>query len=345
MARSLMAKCLALAAAAVALFALPSAFVPARQGAPAVSPAVAAGVAAGTMALPAWAYDMPDAQILLARVPGGKRTKELGLVVPIPEEDGLTDGQIAALFVVALVGLIAAVDLAKTLYFGINPTKFKTAKGKGSITPFMKRLIENGYWAVVRMPLNQRVRQLPVVSFYLVSRQTCHPTTAWVFEGKLAKPGPATCANRRVPWRNPNLGLIVAHWIATARGDSLELGKSMQITWQAQSQIYTSRYKIYYTLHIWCKLDHIGLRYAILYLVSVIYRWFRWPVSAWIAGKVLGTCCQMLWKLAGGRRVKWACFIMCINPFLNIKHTPRNRGGFIDIYRYLKIFIDIYRYL
>eukprot|EP00435_Cladocopium_sp_Y103_P034492 s825_g8.t3 len=145
MARSLMAKCLALAAAAVALFALPSAFVPARQGAPAVSPAVAAGVAAGSMALPAWAYDMPDAQILLARVPGGKRTKELGLVVPIPEEDGLTDGQIAALFVVALVGLIAAVDLAKTLYFGINPTKFKTAKGKGSITPFMKRLIENGY--------------------------------------------------------------------------------------------------------------------------------------------------------------------------------------------------------
>ena len=149
MARSLMAKCLALTAAAVALFALPSAFVPARQGAPAVSPAVAAGVAAGSMALPAWAYDMPDAQILLARVPGGKRTKELGLVVPIPEEDGLTDGQIAALFVVALVGLIAAVDLAKTLYFGINPTKFKTAKGKGSITPFMKRLIENGYWATV----------------------------------------------------------------------------------------------------------------------------------------------------------------------------------------------------
>ena len=143
-----MARCIAMAAAVVALFALPSAFVPARQGAPAVSPAVAAGVAAGSMALPAWAYDMADAQILLARVPGGKRTKELGLVVPIPEEDGLTDGQIAALFVVALVGLIAAVDLGKTLYYGINPTKFKTAKGKGSITPFMKRLIENGYWVM-----------------------------------------------------------------------------------------------------------------------------------------------------------------------------------------------------
>ena len=40
------------------------------------------------------------------------------------------------------------VDLGKTLYYGINPTKFKTAKGKGSITPFMKRLIENGYWVM-----------------------------------------------------------------------------------------------------------------------------------------------------------------------------------------------------
>lgn len=145
MARSLMARGVALAAAALALFALPSVFVPARQGAPAVSPAVAAGVAAGSLALPAWAYDMADAQILLARVPGGKRTKELQLVVPYPEEDGLTDGQIAALFVVALVGLVAAVDLAKTLNEGINPVKFKTGKGNGSITPFMKRLIENGY--------------------------------------------------------------------------------------------------------------------------------------------------------------------------------------------------------
>ena len=144
MARQLMARCIALAAAALAVFVLPSAFIPARSGANA-APAVAAGVAAGSMALPAWAYDMADAQILLARVPGGKRTKELGLVVPYPEEDGLTDGQIAALFVVAFVGLIAAVDLAKTLYYGINPVKFKTAKGKGNITPFMKRLIENGY--------------------------------------------------------------------------------------------------------------------------------------------------------------------------------------------------------
>ena len=78
MARSVMARCIAMAAAVVALFALPSAFVPARQGVPAVSPAVAAGVAAGSMALPAWAYDMADAQILLARVPGGKRHQGAG---------------------------------------------------------------------------------------------------------------------------------------------------------------------------------------------------------------------------------------------------------------------------
>ena len=145
MARALMARCVALVAAVLALFALPSAFIPARQGAPAVSPAVAAGVAAGSMALPAWAYDTADAQILLARIPGGKRTKELGLVVPYPEEDGLTDGQIAALFVIALVALVVAVDLGKTMNDGLNPARFKTKKGNGSITPFMKRLIENGY--------------------------------------------------------------------------------------------------------------------------------------------------------------------------------------------------------
>ena len=142
MARSPLVLCLV--AAAVMLVA-PRAFVssPKSQNAAALT----AGVAAGSMVMPAWAYDqqMMDVQLLLARVPGGKRTKELGLVVPIPEEDGLTDGQIAALFVVALVVLIAAVDLARSLYFGLQPNKFKTAKGKGSITPFMKRLIENGF--------------------------------------------------------------------------------------------------------------------------------------------------------------------------------------------------------
>ncbi|CAE7696383.1 unnamed protein product [Symbiodinium pilosum] len=143
MARKVAPLCLA-AAAAMLLIALPTAFIPspARQNAVA-----AAAVAAGTATLPAWAYDpdMTDAQILLARIPGGKRTQELGLIIPIAEEDGLTDGQVAGLFVIALVVFIAALDLAKTLYNGINPAKFKTAKGKGYISPLVKRYIENGY--------------------------------------------------------------------------------------------------------------------------------------------------------------------------------------------------------
>ena len=88
---------------------------------------------------------MTDAQILLARIPGGKRTQELGLVIPMAEEDGLTDGQVAGLFLIALVVFISAIDLAKTMYNGINPAKFKTSKGKGYISPLVKRYIENGY--------------------------------------------------------------------------------------------------------------------------------------------------------------------------------------------------------
>ena len=132
---------LCLVAAAVLLLA-PQAFVPSARRA-----ALAAGAAAGSMAVPAWAYDqqMMDAQMLLARIPGGKRTQELGLIIPMAEEDGLTDGQVAGLFVIALVVFIAALDLAKTLYNGINPAKFKTAKGKGYISPLVKRYIENGY--------------------------------------------------------------------------------------------------------------------------------------------------------------------------------------------------------
>ena len=99
------------------------------------------------MAVPAWAYDQQvmDAQMLLARIPGGKRTQELGLVIPMAEEDGLTDGQVAGLFLIALVVFISAIDLAKTMYNGINPAKFKTSKGKGYISPLVKRYIENGY--------------------------------------------------------------------------------------------------------------------------------------------------------------------------------------------------------
>ena len=136
---------LCLVAAAVLLIA-PQAFVPSPKSQTAGA-ALAAGAAAGSMAVPAWAYDQQvmDAQMLLARIPGGKRTQELGLVIPMAEEDGLTDGQVAGLFLIALVVFISAIDLAKTMYNGINPAKFKTSKGKGYIRPLVKRYIENGY--------------------------------------------------------------------------------------------------------------------------------------------------------------------------------------------------------
>ncbi|CAE7245942.1 Rad51c, partial [Symbiodinium sp. CCMP2592] len=135
---------LCLVAAAVLLIA-PQAFVPSPKSQTAGA-ALAAGAAAGSMAVPAWAYDQQvmDAQMLLARIPGGKRTQELGLVIPMAEEDGLTDGQVAGLFLIALVVFISAIDLAKTMYNGINPAKFKTSKGKGYISPLVKRYIENG---------------------------------------------------------------------------------------------------------------------------------------------------------------------------------------------------------
>eukprot|EP00411_Alexandrium_monilatum_P027106 CAMPEP_0175362906 /NCGR_PEP_ID=MMETSP0095-20121207/17313_1 /TAXON_ID=311494 /ORGANISM="Alexandrium monilatum, Strain CCMP3105" /LENGTH=94 /DNA_ID=CAMNT_0016660797 /DNA_START=47 /DNA_END=328 /DNA_ORIENTATION=- len=84
--------CLALAAVLASQFAAPDAFVPAPRSAPSSgAAAAAAGVAAaGSFAsLPAWAYgpEAVDAQLLLARIPGGKMTKEKNLVVPSPEED------------------------------------------------------------------------------------------------------------------------------------------------------------------------------------------------------------------------------------------------------------------
>eukprot|EP00420_Gonyaulax_spinifera_P027915 CAMPEP_0197892786 /NCGR_PEP_ID=MMETSP1439-20131203/31617_1 /TAXON_ID=66791 /ORGANISM="Gonyaulax spinifera, Strain CCMP409" /LENGTH=83 /DNA_ID=CAMNT_0043512993 /DNA_START=71 /DNA_END=318 /DNA_ORIENTATION=- len=83
MARS-SARCLLLGAA-LAVLALqlcaPGAFVPPPQ-AGAWAPA-AAGVAAGSLvSFPAWAYstEVVDAQLLLARIPGGKFAKEKNLV-------------------------------------------------------------------------------------------------------------------------------------------------------------------------------------------------------------------------------------------------------------------------
>merc|ERR1712014_297681 len=105
------------------------------------------GVAASSVAWPAWAYDGPvmDAQILLARVPGGKVAKDEGLVVVPPEDDGFSDAQVALLFVVVLVALVGAIDVARSLYNGLNPKAFKSGRGnKPALTPLVKRLIEYG---------------------------------------------------------------------------------------------------------------------------------------------------------------------------------------------------------
>eukprot|EP00416_Gambierdiscus_australes_P031514 CAMPEP_0171090812 /NCGR_PEP_ID=MMETSP0766_2-20121228/32078_1 /TAXON_ID=439317 /ORGANISM="Gambierdiscus australes, Strain CAWD 149" /LENGTH=104 /DNA_ID=CAMNT_0011548847 /DNA_START=57 /DNA_END=367 /DNA_ORIENTATION=- len=97
------ARCLlASAMLAVLLLAAPNAFVPSPK---VNSQAVVAGAAGSLVAMPAWAYssDVVDAQLLLARIPGGKFTKEKQLVVPAPEDDGFSDAQVATCLLVALV--------------------------------------------------------------------------------------------------------------------------------------------------------------------------------------------------------------------------------------------------
>mmetsp|Transcript_27420 Transcript_27420/g.63885 ORF Transcript_27420/g.63885 Transcript_27420/m.63885 type:complete len:144 (-) Transcript_27420:178-609(-) len=143
MARSAVRCLVACALAAVALrFAAPSSFV----SAPKTGLATAAGVAGSLIAVPAWAYssDVVDAQLLLARIPGGKFTKEKQLVVPAPEDDGFSDAQVATCLLVALVAGLAAWDLAKGMERGVRPMR-SGGKGKGNLTPLVKRFIEMGY--------------------------------------------------------------------------------------------------------------------------------------------------------------------------------------------------------
>uniref|UniRef100_A0A6T8ZNC3 Uncharacterized protein n=1 Tax=Pyrodinium bahamense TaxID=73915 RepID=A0A6T8ZNC3_9DINO len=146
-ARSLVA--LAALAATVQLLA-PGAFVPAPRVGPAAgawAPAALGAAAGGSAAFPAWAYsaEVADAQLLLARIPGGKFAKEKNLVVPAPEEDGFTDAQVGTCLAIALLAGLAAWDLAKGLERGITPIKAKDGSKKGSVTPLVKRFIEMGY--------------------------------------------------------------------------------------------------------------------------------------------------------------------------------------------------------
>ena len=123
-------KCiLALAAAALVILQIsaPRAFVQAP---------VAAGLDMTQLAF--------DAQLMLARAPGGKFAKEKDLVLPVPEEDGFSDAQVATCMVIAGVAMFAALDLAKGMERGVNPIKYKTGGSKGSVTPLVKRIIEMG---------------------------------------------------------------------------------------------------------------------------------------------------------------------------------------------------------
>lgn len=104
------------------------------------APAAGAGAALGSML----AAGAVDAQILLARAPGGKFAKEKDLVLPVPEEDGFSDAQVATCMVIAGVAMFAALDLAKGMERGVNPIKYKTGGSKGSVTPLVKRIIEMG---------------------------------------------------------------------------------------------------------------------------------------------------------------------------------------------------------
>eukprot|EP00418_Pyrodinium_bahamense_P018159 CAMPEP_0179123304 /NCGR_PEP_ID=MMETSP0796-20121207/58229_1 /TAXON_ID=73915 /ORGANISM="Pyrodinium bahamense, Strain pbaha01" /LENGTH=143 /DNA_ID=CAMNT_0020821947 /DNA_START=67 /DNA_END=494 /DNA_ORIENTATION=+ len=142
MARSAARCLLGLAAAAVVVLQLaaPHAFVPSPTSVPAArppTPAVAGAAAGSLLALPAWAYgtEAVDAQLLLARIPGGKFAKEKNLVVPAPEEDGFTDAQVGTCLAIALLAGLAAWDLAKGLERGITPIKAKDGSKKGSVTP------------------------------------------------------------------------------------------------------------------------------------------------------------------------------------------------------------------
>mmetsp|Transcript_60462 Transcript_60462/g.187248 ORF Transcript_60462/g.187248 Transcript_60462/m.187248 type:complete len:149 (+) Transcript_60462:66-512(+) len=148
MSRSRCLLCMAAAAVAAVQLGAPRAFVPAARTAGSAAAAAAGVAAAGSLAsFPAWAYgpEAVDMQLLLARIPGGKMTKERNLVVPSPEEDGFTDAQVALCLAIALVAALAAWDLAKGLQRGLRPIKDKTLKSKGRITPLVKRFIEMGY--------------------------------------------------------------------------------------------------------------------------------------------------------------------------------------------------------
>mmetsp|Transcript_49389 Transcript_49389/g.138323 ORF Transcript_49389/g.138323 Transcript_49389/m.138323 type:complete len:151 (-) Transcript_49389:108-560(-) len=147
MARSAVRCLLILASAALVLqLLMPRAFVsgPPPQRAAMSSALVAGALASAASALPAWASspEVLDAQLLLAaREVGGKFAKSKGLVMPVPEEEGFSDAQVALCLVIALVCGILAWNLGLALQTGLQPQRWTKKKG-GYITPLVKRFIE-----------------------------------------------------------------------------------------------------------------------------------------------------------------------------------------------------------
>merc|ERR1712137_1300286 len=112
------------------------------MGMPKSGPAAAAGIAAGSLAtFPVWAAstDLADAGLLLARIPGGKNTKEQNKIVPAPEEDGFSDAQVAFALCLGGIALWLALDVLQGLRRGLRPVN---KDKKGRITPLVKRFIE-----------------------------------------------------------------------------------------------------------------------------------------------------------------------------------------------------------
>mmetsp|Transcript_133359 Transcript_133359/g.426575 ORF Transcript_133359/g.426575 Transcript_133359/m.426575 type:complete len:134 (-) Transcript_133359:152-553(-) len=121
----------ALAVAFCRLLAAPT-FVPAPRTHPAEA-AAAAAVAAASAAAPVWARVVS---------PGSDSDKR-AMIMPVPADEGFTDAEVAGLLTLVGVGFVILIDLLRA-WTSYLPTR-KTGKGKGYLSPLMKRFIEMGY--------------------------------------------------------------------------------------------------------------------------------------------------------------------------------------------------------
>eukprot|EP00445_Apocalathium_hangoei_P005845 CAMPEP_0203850096 /NCGR_PEP_ID=MMETSP0359-20131031/6574_1 /ASSEMBLY_ACC=CAM_ASM_000338 /TAXON_ID=268821 /ORGANISM="Scrippsiella Hangoei, Strain SHTV-5" /LENGTH=134 /DNA_ID=CAMNT_0050765943 /DNA_START=31 /DNA_END=435 /DNA_ORIENTATION=- len=134
MARAL--RILALAAMVVAVCRLLAGlvFVPGPRAAGSPAAAIAsATLAAASASAPAWARVVS---------PGSDSDKR-AMIMPVPADEGFTDAEVAGLLLLVGVGFVILIDLLRA-WTSYLPTR-KTGKGKGYLSPLMKRFIEMGY--------------------------------------------------------------------------------------------------------------------------------------------------------------------------------------------------------